>query len=155
MLSSYDATKKLGDLSAYSHQVLLSRYIMRVLGGFPRAGPTEGLRGSQQTASLLQALLFGALRVALTVFSGRSDGTVPIYAPYSPSDRPSEYKIKIKAPPTLRFHAALGVDRHPITKRAVKPQFPARLFFLLGLRETVALFKPSLRKLLWLVKVFP
>lgn len=116
MVSSYDATKKLGALSSYSRQVLLTRYYMRVLGGFEFLRTVRGkpwVRRTQKKTNPISGadlLLLGAFRVALTVFSGRyADRTIA----YAPSDRLTEYKVKIKAPPHFIFSMATGSDSNP------------------------------------------
>jgi len=58
-------------------------------------------------------MLLGAFRVALTVFSGRNDKRIVTFAPYSPSNRPTDYKVKIKAPPHFIFSMNTGNKSNP------------------------------------------
>ncbi len=80
-----DALRKLGWLSSYCRQVILTRHMLRTLQD---GDVLEEMlwRGSDQT-------VLGWLRLAITVYSDQNKETKIFSAPYEPLDKPDTYHL--------------------------------------------------------------
>ena len=95
-MSSYDKLKKLGWLSAYSRQVLLTRHLIRLATLFAS-------RNSMEVGRNDVLMLFYILRLSVHCPPQNQGRHAKLSVPYFPTDRPETFDLKLKAAP-LQFH---------------------------------------------------
>ncbi len=104
-MNSYEMTKKLGWLSSFARQVLLSRLLLRV---------APFTKGQLTLGDEADARLLAVFRVAVTIEAEATSGTNAVFAPYQPSNRPHTYFLRHKANPYFHFRLATSRSELPI-----------------------------------------
>ena len=88
--SSYDELKRLGWVSSYTRQVLLSRFVLRALNELALDHVADP-----------ESKLLVLMRLVLSVEAKRVGPDLRVFAPYTPTDRPEVYSLKQKGASTI------------------------------------------------------